>query len=143
MLTLSWFVAAARGDRMKQAQADADALIAAYRLEQQDAFDASSVGDGELFLRGVPRFRVLSGWKYAILNEGFSSPCRHRIPRWRIVRETPRGYRRRNPRYAGPIFQERPSGRGRPPFQVLRGQPRRADCEDPIHPEIVRTVRKR
>ena len=32
---------------MKQAQADADSLIAAYRLEQQDAFDASSVGEGE------------------------------------------------------------------------------------------------
>jgi hypothetical protein len=40
---------AARGDRLKQAQADADALIAAYRLEQQDAFDASPVGDGKFF----------------------------------------------------------------------------------------------
>ncbi|KAL3780143.1 hypothetical protein ACHAW5_003504 [Stephanodiscus triporus] len=39
----------ARGDRLKQAQADADALIAAYRLEQQDAFDASPVGDGKFF----------------------------------------------------------------------------------------------
>ena len=37
----------ARGDRMKQAQADADALIASYRLEQQAAFDASSAGNGE------------------------------------------------------------------------------------------------
>jgi hypothetical protein len=41
---------------MKQAQADADALIAAYRLEQQDAFDASTVGDGELF-RPLPDVR--------------------------------------------------------------------------------------
>ena len=34
MLALSRFVATARGDRMKQAQVDADALIATYRLEQ-------------------------------------------------------------------------------------------------------------
>mmetsp|Transcript_20410 Transcript_20410/g.35076 ORF Transcript_20410/g.35076 Transcript_20410/m.35076 type:complete len:124 (-) Transcript_20410:256-627(-) len=37
----------ARGDRMKQAQTDADELIAAYRLEQQDAFDkAANVSGG-------------------------------------------------------------------------------------------------
>jgi len=32
----------ARGDRMKQAQTDADGLIAAYRLEQEDAFDKAA-----------------------------------------------------------------------------------------------------
>ncbi|KAL7452057.1 hypothetical protein ACHAWC_003794 [Mediolabrus comicus] len=36
----------ARGDRMKQAQVDADELIAAYRLEQQDAFDKKANADG-------------------------------------------------------------------------------------------------
>ncbi|KAL7441190.1 hypothetical protein ACHAXH_005928 [Discostella pseudostelligera] len=36
----------ARGDRMKQAQTDADELIAAYRLEQQEAFDKASSVDG-------------------------------------------------------------------------------------------------
>ena len=37
----------ARGDRMKQAQTDADELIAAYRLEQQDAFDKASSSSGK------------------------------------------------------------------------------------------------
>eukprot|EP00985_Skeletonema_marinoi_P032469 scaffold39149_cov93-Skeletonema_marinoi.AAC.2 len=37
----------ARGDRMKQAQVDADELIAAYRLEQQDAFDKKANADGK------------------------------------------------------------------------------------------------
>ncbi|KAL7546454.1 hypothetical protein ACHAWF_009825 [Thalassiosira exigua] len=36
----------ARGDRMKQAQTDADELIAAYRLEQQDAFDKAASASG-------------------------------------------------------------------------------------------------
>ncbi|KAL3781361.1 hypothetical protein HJC23_013445 [Cyclotella cryptica] len=36
----------ARGDRMKQAQADADELIAAYRREQQDAFDKKVLLEG-------------------------------------------------------------------------------------------------
>ena len=36
----------ARGDRMKQAQTDADELIAAYRLEQQDAFDKATSASG-------------------------------------------------------------------------------------------------
>ena len=38
---------------MKQAQVDADELIAAYRLEQQDAFDKKANADGKLniFLR--------------------------------------------------------------------------------------------
>eukprot|EP01082_Thalassiosira_pseudonana_P006256 g6129.t1 g6129 contig20:867687-868511(-) len=36
----------ARGDRMKQAQVDADELIAAYRLEQQEAFDKKAATDG-------------------------------------------------------------------------------------------------
>ncbi|KAL3801910.1 hypothetical protein ACHAWO_010682 [Cyclotella atomus] len=36
----------ARGDRMKQAQADADELIAAYRREQQDAFDKKVAMEG-------------------------------------------------------------------------------------------------
>ncbi len=54
---------AARGDRMKQAQAHADSLIAAYRLEQQDAFDASTTGAGEslppvLFFWRVPSTRA-------------------------------------------------------------------------------------
>jgi len=38
-----------RGDRMKQAQVDADELIRAYRTEQQEAFDKnahSAGGDG-------------------------------------------------------------------------------------------------
>lgn len=38
----------ARGDRMKQAQVDADELIAAYRLEQQEAFDKKAATDGAL-----------------------------------------------------------------------------------------------
>ena len=33
---------------MKQAQVDADELIAAYRLEQQDAFDKKANADGKL-----------------------------------------------------------------------------------------------
>jgi hypothetical protein len=37
----------ARGDRMKQAQTDADELIAAYRLEQQEAFDKAASVDGK------------------------------------------------------------------------------------------------
>ena len=37
----------ARGDRMKQAQTDADELIAAYRLEQQDAFDKAASASGK------------------------------------------------------------------------------------------------
>ena len=43
----------ARGDRMKQAQVDADELIAAYRLEQQDAFDKKANADGKsnIFIR--------------------------------------------------------------------------------------------
>lgn len=32
---------------MKQAQTDADELIAAYRLEQQDAFDKAASASGE------------------------------------------------------------------------------------------------
>ena len=32
---------------MKQAQVDADELIAAYRLEQQDAFDKKDNADGK------------------------------------------------------------------------------------------------
>ena len=32
---------------MKQAQVDADELIAAYRLEQQDAFDKKANADGK------------------------------------------------------------------------------------------------
>ena len=36
----------ARGDRMKQAQADADELIAAYRREQQDSFDKNVMMKG-------------------------------------------------------------------------------------------------
>eukprot|EP00956_Cyclotella_meneghiniana_P020749 scaffold37054_cov72-Cyclotella_meneghiniana.AAC.4 len=36
----------ARGDRMKQAQADADELIAAYRREQQDAFNKNVANKG-------------------------------------------------------------------------------------------------
>ena len=40
----------ARGDRMKQAQADADELIAAYRREQQDAFDKKVAMDGKATL---------------------------------------------------------------------------------------------
>lgn len=36
----------ARGDRMKQAQTDADELIAAYRLEQQDAFEKAANASG-------------------------------------------------------------------------------------------------
>ncbi|KAL9179611.1 hypothetical protein ACHAXT_008901 [Thalassiosira profunda] len=36
----------ARGDRMKQAQTDADELIAAYRMEQQDAFDKAASASG-------------------------------------------------------------------------------------------------
>lgn len=40
----------ARGDRMKQAQVDADELIAAYRLEQQDAFDKKANADGKFIL---------------------------------------------------------------------------------------------
>lgn len=32
---------------MKQAQVDADELIAAYRLEQQDAFDKKASADGK------------------------------------------------------------------------------------------------
>lgn len=39
----------ARGDRMKQAQADADELIAAYRREQQDAFDKKVAMEGKFF----------------------------------------------------------------------------------------------
>jgi hypothetical protein len=35
---------------MKQAQTDADELIAAYRLEQQEAFDKASSVDGKKFL---------------------------------------------------------------------------------------------
>ncbi len=34
---------------MKQAQADADELIAAYRREQQDAFDKKVAMEGEFF----------------------------------------------------------------------------------------------
>ncbi len=33
---------------MKQAEVDADELIAAYRLEQQDAFDKKANADGKL-----------------------------------------------------------------------------------------------
>jgi hypothetical protein len=33
---------------MKQAQTDADELIAAYRLEQQEAFDKASSVDGKI-----------------------------------------------------------------------------------------------
>ena len=33
---------------MKQAQVDADELIATYRLEQQDAFDKKANADGKL-----------------------------------------------------------------------------------------------
>ena len=40
----------ARGDRMKQAQVDADELIAAYRLEQQDALDKKANADGKFTL---------------------------------------------------------------------------------------------
>ena len=40
-------IISARGDRMKQAQVDADELIAAYRLEQQDAFDKKANADGK------------------------------------------------------------------------------------------------
>jgi hypothetical protein len=40
-------IISARGDRMKQAQVDADELIAAYRLEQQDAFDKKASADGK------------------------------------------------------------------------------------------------
>ena len=36
---------------MKQAQVDADELIAAYRLEQQDAFDKKANADGKLNIR--------------------------------------------------------------------------------------------
>jgi len=47
-LTVSMlFIISARGDRMKQAQVDADELIAAYRLEQQDAFDKKANADGK------------------------------------------------------------------------------------------------
>jgi hypothetical protein len=40
-------IISARGDRMKQARVDADELIAAYRLEQQDAFDKKANADGK------------------------------------------------------------------------------------------------
>ena len=40
-------VLAARGDRMKQAQTDADELIAAYKGEQQDAFDKAASASGK------------------------------------------------------------------------------------------------
>ena len=41
------FLYSARGDRMKQAQTDADELIAAYRMEQQDAFDKAASASGK------------------------------------------------------------------------------------------------
>ena len=34
---------------MKQAQTDADELISAYRLEQQEAFDKAASADGKIY----------------------------------------------------------------------------------------------
>lgn len=43
------YFVSARGDRMKQAQTDADELISAYRLEQQEAFDKAASADGKIY----------------------------------------------------------------------------------------------
>ncbi len=45
---------------MKQAQTDADELIAAYRLEQQEAFDKAASADGKRNASEKSPSRILS-----------------------------------------------------------------------------------
>lgn len=45
---------------MKQAQVDANELIAAYRVEQQDAFDKKANADG----KSAPLVEKVNAWYY-------------------------------------------------------------------------------
>jgi len=92
---------------MKQAQADADDLIAAYRREQQDAFDKKVLTDGEFISTFI--FRGIL-WKLSFSHSTLTQQYHRRIW-WKRLGPTPSRNDKRNRRNARAISIKRTKGR--------------------------------